>query len=550
MNIQESIGFIDSLITSRETNVLTGISKRNTTNVRTLLQTEGFIDALQQTCEEKFVRMVENPARKALLSRIGELSTMFHGTDRLFSRTNDVPIPITPAEITDLVKDSITLGDTGSPIRVALNTLTRQFNYDIVINEKVTMKLIVYYTSDDIDNRLVKTIAGRIFTLARLKYENLNTPEEDVQKYNDLLNNFPITIALYWSPRASFGQGILENIPESVNFMRNSGCFNSSSGITEGTKADFMPPVKMTLSRDNEVLGLLTHELGHLFGYDTGIIDLIFDTPGTAVYQPKNFDNWQDTYTENMGIISEDHKLFGDYEGINNANTSVIHAMFNSVEYLLNSRKYSLDASFGLYKKFLLIEFVHAMIQCSRLIKWFGFESFEGFALMKETKEKETKENRRYQQDAMMFEYIFLRLLILFNYDDCMNILFQNGGNIMKPHPYSVDIRGKLHRILTGSVKDLTRIMNIVFRFHADVLARGEDAVQPNNSNTCGKYLMEYFAVDMRGRETNPADYDTYRGGSTFKSLDDYKYNKYKKKYVDLKQKYNELLYKLRQTNY
>jgi hypothetical protein len=206
-----------------------------------------------------------------------------------------------------------------------------------------------------------------------------------------IYDGMTIDILLYYAPRimtARYKKSISE-----INEIGEKYYFNCTCGYASIDNDKF----NLCVTRKNGCLGLLVHELGHICELDLGkYYNGKYYFPnnrliGWKYLVRKYFDIDKSCYIGNMT------------EGINNGNSSIIHAMFNALE-----SKNSHDNIIDVYKQYYEKEFIYAIEMLGKLIKWFNYKSL---------KELFKKDKGKYTQKSLLLEYILLRCVYLIHFD-------------------------------------------------------------------------------------------------------------------------------------
>lgn len=258
----------------------------------------------------------------------------------------------------------------GHYVNKGYNTLT---NLCIIDFNKLGYKVVVkIYFSNKIPNMrgIIIEIILRIYTMLYL-FETEKIPYE-------------IVMLLYELPRiipCCFKKGRNE-----INTIGELGLFNCTNGYyqDQGNKKFIV------ITRYNDCMGLLIHELSHAVGLDVGAYD--------------TFKQWEDFYYERFN-----GKAGHFTEGINNATASIIHCMLLSI-------KYNKDFYAILKKE---KEYVYKC--CCKLIKFYVKDEDKKEYIIDDLK-------GIYTQLGQMFEYNILRYIYLENCDNFYN--FKNINHL------------------------------------------------------------------------------------------------------------------------
>jgi len=326
-------------------------------------------------------------------------------------------------------------------------------------NSKI--KITVYHDKNDdktIFNKNIKKIFVRIHNLLEL-YKNKQYIYFGKKKS---ILDFHFVFYLYSNPRRSnknkFGKKYLEEMAHDEE-----KCFNVFSGQT------IADDNLIFTSRLEECIGLLTHEALHGAG---------------LIYIPFN---------------GKTEKNFNIFEMVTNAFSSIIHSFLSSIEYNIN------------IKSLLKYEFYHAILHSARIKINTNISIFE---VMK------SNSNANWNQEALLYEYVNGRLLILlflnlikkehkyiFN-----NLLSLNSGWKIGDEKYEkdiIDIIDKLHKFdyleRNKEFKTLISIGNIHNIFYKNI----KNSKVKNDNN----FIQQYFLFDPLEVENKYIIPDLHGGG-------------------------------------
>ena len=138
-------------------------------------------------------------------------------------------------------------------------------------------------------------------------------------------------------------------------------------------------PIITTVYRNEEMHKLLIHELIHTFKYDFSFMEFNLKL--------SDFIN-----------ISRDTKLTP-----NEAFTEVVTVILNTAAESWNFRQH---ANFDIFKVMLEYEAQFSLLQCAKILNFYGFNSIEDFF--------QPYDNRnRFKQNTNVFSYFFIKLLCL-----------------------------------------------------------------------------------------------------------------------------------------
>jgi hypothetical protein len=367
-----------------------------------------------------------------------------------------------------------------------LSKINKVIDIILFIDKDINANIKFYYT-DIYDTVYVKLLLGRVYAMLKTKLHY----DKKLRKF---VKDMQINFVSYHNPRY-INKEYKQDVDEMNNIIAESGQFNSANGMMYASI-----PLLLYITRNNDMMGLTVHEMGHIIGCDGRII------------QNNRYINTQVNLSDlkNKLNIAPNHGLDDEYtEGLNSANSSVLHSLFNAIEFNMNENE--VYDTYELYKKFVYIETMHSLLQTVKLLRWYRMYKIEDFF----------KHSGVYKQKGLMFEYIFMRAYTLLNYQKYMNIIFDEG-NIFKP--YTKDPYNKQQRVIDDIIKHVVNgtynnIFNIIFDIH-------NNNIDKNKTDINNGYIMEYYATDMRY---------PMRGGTNYY----HKYLKYYNKYMKLLTKEN-----------
>jgi hypothetical protein len=237
-------------------------------------------------------------------------------------------------------------------------------------------------------------------------------------------------------------------------------CFNIPGGLTSSPDQTFVPKFFTINSKLEDILGLVTHELLHAVKFGS--------------------EGLNKTVLPKVNLSNRPKNTWGDYKGeyVINANVSIIHS------YLIH---YEMDISLNDSLKY---ELIYQFIQTLRLGKVHGIT-------LKNILQN-SAQPLLFKQDTPLFEYIYVRTLILFYYNKISEKLKSCFININKGiedifnepcnfADYMIDIlnnqsHSKLIRLL-DKIEHYLKVYNTNKELH-------------EREDVCGKAIMNYFCLD------------------------------------------------------
>ena len=157
----------------------------------------------------------------------------------------------------------------------------------------------------------------------------------------------------------------------------------------------------MMITRLPEALGLFTHEMGHLLGWDFEKVsnnDSYFSLSGMV--DRKDYD----TKLLNLPLSKNVKANFEFAESINNYYSTIMHSICCAIEiYHYSSKKSFLS----ILTKIMNIEITYSVFHAAKLLCKKGFISFDDFFNGDGKKE--------FDQNAFLFEYSIVRAMMFYN---------------------------------------------------------------------------------------------------------------------------------------
>ena len=383
-----------------------------------------------------------------------------------------------------------------------------------------------YYYNDNYSNinRIIENVTRRLYIL--IEY-NIN--DDIMDKVANITDSFEVYFFAYPVNRQVKGYDKHSSeieLDREMSILSNHGCYNCSSGYTQFFNISYDQKNRMTVSKIPEMLGLLTHEIGHLMGWDFSTMKC---TKNEHYPDLKHFVLTSEQKNKLGNICVDDRQDFYFFEVFDNTNTTIIHTICNSIEFNfieLNFGDFCLknkNQSFNLFKEMYYTELLYSIYHSAKILYWFGFNCFNDFF-------SKCKNVTKYYQKARLFEYSIARSFMLMKYssifDDCIIYDDINKRSTFRVLPENINnitdmvINLMVNADLDNNDKELRRNYEKVFNDFMDYLE------EHNNLN------MEYFCIDY---VMINEDYDINQyGGNMYY----HKYAKYKKKYLDMKSKY------------
>lgn len=316
----------------------------------------------------------------------------------------------------------------GSYVNNAFLKLTTKTNITLKVNNYADAHITFYHKNDTCDRELIRKCIKRIYCML-----NVFGNKDNIKIYDEMT----IDILLYHAPRIMTDK--FKHSTAEINEIGKKYYFNCTCGYAAIDNNKF----ELCVTRKNSCLGLLVHELGHICELDLGNYD------GQTYNFPENrLMGWKYLVKKYFDIHHTCH-IGSMTEGINNGNSSIIHAMFIALE--TNTKPGNLFHEYTLcYEK----EFVYAIELLGKLLRWFRYKSFG--ELFRKNNIQQSRPSGKYTQKSLLLEYILVR---------CIYLMYFNKLQIFKtsdePLEKIDDNQYTLHffRKMTESVKILDEFL-------------------------------------------------------------------------------------------
>jgi len=270
-----------------------------------------------------------------------------------------------------------------------------------VNSQIISFNIFFYYIDGD-------NITQQIHRYCQLIHVFCNSLAKNIIAQHQL-DNFNIRFLMIDFPRE------LKN-EFNFNELSKHGIFNNSSGYTNKQTKE------MVLSRKTGLTGLLIHELLHLLDLDFHYWE----------HEINSVDfNWKKDWIKNTNMLECTQSIksncgyYSFTEAICNTNSSYFLSIYSAIEYYNYKNITISDNMFTKVKDlsiiFFFIEYLHSFINTCKLLKFFGFTSYDSFF--------NNTSNRKYYQSAHVFEYIVLRTFLI---SDFYILLFKKINNHFK----------------------------------------------------------------------------------------------------------------------
>lgn len=273
----------------------------------------------------------------------------------------------------------------------------KRYQYKLKIDD---ININLFFYCEDNDNN----------DLARIIYTFIKT----FSRNNSMYNDFNIRFLLIDFPR------VITNINES----HKTGEFDNSSGMTNLRKKE------MIMTRKSGLKGLLIHELCHMLG-----LEFCYN------YRDDDYSeiNWVNKW-EGKCCFKRNHGVRNFYEGICNTNSSYYLSIYNAIVLYSKDNKNSI---YKYFKYFFCIEQLHSYIQSVKLARAFNINSYQDFF---------NNKNDIYKQNALMFEYIILRLFMIYDYNIILNEMIRHDFNNTSTSS-NIQVQTKINNEILNKIK-------------------------------------------------------------------------------------------------
>jgi hypothetical protein len=296
-----------------------------------------------------------------------------------------------------------------SYINKAFLRLTHITTTIMSLESNVTIKIHFYHIAnmDPFIVKCIKRVGAMIRTFG-------------IAGHMQLYNNLEMQLLLYDAPRIMPKTFVIS--PDEMNtVVSQKTWFNCVNGYTT-TKGIH---TYICVTRTNDALGLIVHEIGHRCRFDLGRIENGAHTwPTDKTWANHVKAHWNIADNCNIGPI---------YEGYTNANATIVHAMFIALE--TESQPDSIERQ---YVNAYRLEYAHAVMFVAKLLRWFRYNSLDDLLRISDLP--------KYTQSAYMLEYALFRIVYMKNYTTMDALLL--GSDIDK----SIDVNSFIKNIET--IKD------------------------------------------------------------------------------------------------
>lgn len=196
------------------------------------------------------------------------------------------------------------------------------------------------------------------------------------------------------------------------------GSNNINSGVTV-FKYNESLPIITTVYRSEEMYKLLIHELIHNYKYDFAFMEFNLKL--------SDFIN-----------ISRDTKLT-----VNESYTEVVALLLNTMAESFNFKE---TGNYDLFKVMLNYEAQFSLLQCARILKFYGFTSVDDFFQKYDNK-------NRFRQNTNVFSYFFIKTSLLVNTGALLNFFERYTNNLYLKKGNVYYIKSEYESLIIKSLK-------------------------------------------------------------------------------------------------
>ena len=278
------------------------------------------------------------------------------------------------------------LYDKNSYLNISFCKLTTHTHVVLNITPKVTCTIDFYHKKDE---KLLMKCIKRIYTMINVFGNKTHINKYDGTSFYILLFNAPRIMTAHYRKTSN-----------EINVIGKKNYFNCTCGYA--SLMSNKPPFTICVTRKNGCLGLLVHEMCHMCEMDLGEFK-----DNEYIFPYNRLSDWKQ-FMKTYFDLAPSCKIGNMTEGINNGNSSIIHAMFVTLENNIDKQSCEKEL-INEYKQNYAKELLHSINQMLLLLQWFKYKSFN---------ELLSKNTCKYTQTSMLFEYIIVRCIYLINFSD------------------------------------------------------------------------------------------------------------------------------------
>lgn len=312
-----------------------------------------------------------------------------------YKKINSIQTKLLLSELNNFPSFDSKFNSSDSSIYKEIKKVNIKQELELSLDNNTKIKIFFYCSSEN-----EKFVKNQIDRLVQLIYVFCRSFAKDLNK----LNSFKIRFLMIDFPRKIKSDYTFDDLSDY-------GIFNNSSGYTnKHTK-------EMVLSRKSGLNGLLIHELIHLLDLDFHFWD--HDLPNVDKF------NWKKEWVQKCNMlectkeVTSNCGYYSFTEAICNTTSSYFLSIYSGIEINMNginkvdskniqSNNIDYNKIEKLATMFFVIEYIHTYINSCKLLKYFGYNSYDSFF--------NNTSNRKYYQNAHVFEYIVLRTFIITYY--------------------------------------------------------------------------------------------------------------------------------------
>ena len=333
----------------------------------------------------------------------------------------------------------------GKLIKESIKQITQKFYYQLKIKDVV---INLYFYDKSKNEVYFRNIGQLIYSFVTVFGVNL-----------EVFNNYNIRLLLVDFPRRLDSKS--QTTSNSFRNLSEEGLFNNSSGVNIFSKKE------LVVTRKSGLTGLLIHELIHMLG-----LDFCYNfTDNDHV----NLANWKENWVKENNIKDKGNNIVSFIESICNTTSCYFLAIYNSI-YL--HHKLKTDSVNKYFKYFFYLETLYCYLNAIKLLGYFNFNDYDSFF--------NNKSNKVFYQNALVFEYIVLRMFIINNYYNLLlRKMIQYNFNELTDSTINLDIQYELNQNLLQLSREKT-LRNIF-----DSISKALDQYVDRNN------YMEYFLTTL-----------------------------------------------------
>lgn len=440
MNKKKLIKFID-LISNANTNIkLDKVSIENYKLIKNVIQ--NLDENLINLNHLKYIVKKSN----SIIIKMYENFISFKNEYYIFNSSETVSYPQIRKELFNFPSFNETVAN---DIKNEILKINKKYYFTLIIKN---IKINLYFYSAEKDDDYFKE-------LAKIVYLFVLTFGFNSSNFN-VLNQYKIRFLLIDFPRKLDSKN--QTNQDSFKLLSEKGIFNNSSGV------NMFRNKELVVTRKSGINGLLIHELIHMLG-----LDFCYNFNDN---QHINIDGWEKEWVNKNNIIDRNNNIKSFIESICNTTSSYFLSIYNSI--VISSKIKKPDRLLKYFKYFYYLEAIYCYINSSKLINYFNFDSYDSIF--------NNTNNKIYYQNALVFEYVVLRMFLISNYYKfLLSKMLKYNFNEKTNSNLNFEIQNKLNKKMINLVK--TKKLKDVF----DSILK----TVKNNGET--NIYMEYFLTNL-----------------------------------------------------